>query len=116
MIPFVVTALAVALLTWLLGWWGVAVAALVAGALLWRRRAGAWLVALAAVVAWGSLLVVDSIGGRFATLASSLAGVMRVPAPALLIVALLFAALLAWSAAVVGSEIGRLVRAKPPTD
>jgi hypothetical protein len=116
MIPFVVTAPAVALLTWLLGWWGVVVAALVAGALLWRRRAGAWLVALAAVVAWGSLLVVDSSGGHFATLAASLAGVMRVPAPALMIVALLFAALLAWSAAVVGSEIGRLVRATPPSE
>ena len=58
----------------------------------------------------------DSIGGRFVTLAASLAGVMRVPAPALLIVALLFAALLAWSAAVVGGEIGRLVRAKRPSE
>ena len=116
MISFVITALVVAVLTWLLGWWGVVVAALGAGALLWRRRAGAWLVALAAVVAWGSLLVMDSIGGRFATLAASLAGVMRVPAPALRIVALLFAALLAWSAAVVGGEIGRLVRAKRPSE
>jgi hypothetical protein len=112
MIPLLVTALGVATLTWLLGWWGVVVAALLAGALLQHRRAGAWLIALAAVVAWGSLMLVDSVGGRFAALATSLAGVMRVPAPALLIVALLFAALLAWSAAVVGSEIGRLVRAK----
>ena len=77
MISFVITALVVAVLTWLLGWWGVVVAALGAGALLWRRRAGAWLVALAAVVAWGSLLVMDSIGGRFATLAASLAGGAR---------------------------------------
>ena len=38
------------------------------------------------------------------------------PAPALLIVTLLFAALLAWSAAVVGSEVGRLVRAQRPPD
>jgi hypothetical protein len=59
---------------------------------------------------------VDSIGGRFATLAASLAGVMRVPAPALLLVTLLFAALLAWSAAVVGGEIGRLARAKRPPE
>jgi hypothetical protein len=116
MIPFLVTALGVAALTWLLGWWGVVVAALVAGALLQHRRAGAWLIALAAVVAWGSLLLVDSVGGRFAALATSIAGVMRVPAPALLTVALLFAALLAWSAAVVGSEIGRLVRAKRLTE
>lgn len=116
MISLLATALAVATLTWLLGWWGVVVAALVAGALLQRRRAGAWVVALAAVVGWGSLMLLDSIGGRFATLAASTAGVMRVPAPALLIVTLLFAALLAWSAAVVGSEVGRLVRAQRPPD
>jgi hypothetical protein len=35
--------------------------------------------------------------------------VLRVPAGALLVVTLLFGALLAWSAAVVGSELGRLV-------
>lgn len=108
-----VTALAVGALTWWLGWWGVVVAALVAGALL-GRRAAAWLVALAAVVAWCALFLIDAMGGRFATLASSIAGVMQVPAPALLLVALLFAALLAWSAAVVGSEIARLVRAPRP--
>jgi len=49
-------------------------------------------------------------------LATSIAGVMRVPAPALLIVALLFAALLAWSAAVVGGEIRRLVLATRAPD
>lgn len=116
MIPFIATALAVVALTWLVGWWGVVVAALVAGALLWRRRGGAWLVALAAIVAWGALLVGDAIGGRFAALAVAVAGVMRLPVPVVPIVALLFAALLAWSAAVVGGEIGRLVRAKSPAE
>jgi len=48
-------------------------------------------------------------------LATSLAGVMRAPSAALLVVTLLFGALLAWSAAVVGSEIGRLARAKSPS-
>jgi hypothetical protein len=109
-IPLLATALGVALLTWSLGWWGVVVAALVAGAVLWRRRGVAWLIALATITGWGALILVNSVGGRFATLASSIAGVMRVPPALLVIVTLLFGALLAWSSAVVGSEIGRLAR------
>ena len=109
MIPLLATALGVALLTWALGWWGVVVAALVAGAALSRRRGVAWLVALAAVTGWGALILVNSVGGRFQTLASSIAGVMRFPPALLVIVTLLFGALLAWSAAVLGAEIGRLV-------
>ena len=80
MIALLATALGVALLTWSLGWWGVVVAALVAGAVLGRRRGSAWLVALSAITAWGALILLNSIGGRFATLAASIAGVMRVPA------------------------------------
>jgi hypothetical protein len=109
-IALLATALGVALLTWSLGWWGVVVASLAAGAVLWRRRGSAWLVALASVVAWGALILVSSVGGRFPTLAASIAGVMRVPAALLVIVTLLFGALLAWSAAVLGSEIARLAR------
>lgn len=112
MIALVATALGIAGLTWLFGWWGVVIAALVAGAVIHRRAGVAWLVALAAVVAWGALLAVDMLGGRFPVLAASIGGVLRVPAAALLIVTLLFGALLAWSAAVVGSEIGRLARAR----
>ncbi|PYP80914.1 MAG: hypothetical protein DMD35_03670 [Gemmatimonadetes bacterium] len=114
MLALLATAIAMASLTWLLGWWGIVIAALVAGTLL-RRRGAPWLVALSAIVAWGALLAVDSFGGRFAALATSIAGVMRVPVPALLIVTLLFGALLAWSAAVVGDEIGRRVRSTPPS-
>ena len=114
MLALLGTALAVATLTWLLGWWGVVIAALVAGVVLRQRRGVAWLVALAAVVAWVALLAVDAVGGRFSTLAGSVAGVMRVPVPALLLVTLLFGALLAWSAAVVGSEIGRRARGTTP--
>lgn len=110
MIPLLATALGVALLTWAVGWWGVVVAALVAGAVLSRRRGVAWLVALGAITGWGALILVNSVGGRFATLASSIAGVMRLPSALLVIVTLLFGALLAWSAAVIGSEIGRLAR------
>jgi len=109
-IVFLSCALAIAATTWIVGWWGVAVVGLVAGALLWRRRAIVWSIALAASVAWGALLLLDASSARFGALASSLAGVMRVPAPAIVIVTLLFAALLAWSAAVIGSEMGRVSR------
>ena len=115
MLALLAVAAAVATLSWLLGWWGVAVAALIAGVLLHRRPRAAWLVALAAMVGWTALIVADMIGGRFATLAASIAGVMRVPVPALLVVTLLFGALLAWSAAVVGTEAGRLARGTRPS-
>ena len=115
MIPLLATALGVALLTWSVGWWGVVLGALVAGAVLRRRRGVAWLVALAAITAWGTLILVNSAGGRFPTLASSIAGVMRVPPALLVIVTLLFGALLAWSAAVIGSEIARLARGDSTT-
>lgn len=115
MLAFLAVAAGVATLTWLLGWWGVVVAALIAGVLLRQRNGAAWLVSLAAMAGWSALIVVDMVGGRFSTLAASISGVMRVPAPALLVVTLLFGALLAWSAAVVGSEAGRLARATPPS-
>jgi hypothetical protein len=112
LVALLATAFGIAALTWLLGWWGLVIAALVAGVVLNRRGGAAWLVALAAVVAWGVLLAADTLGGRFPSLAASIAGVLRVPVVALLVVTLLFGALLAWSAAVVGGEIGRLARAK----
>lgn len=115
MLALLAVAAAVATLTWILGWWGVVVAALIAGVLLRRRHGAAWLVALGAMVGWSALIVVDMLGGRFSTLAGSISGVMRVPVPALLVVTLLFGALLAWSAAVVGSEAGRLARAAGPS-
>ena len=115
MLVLLAVAATTAMLTWLVGWWGTVVVALIAGVLLRRRSGAAWLIALGAVVGWSALIVVDMFGGSFSTLAASVAGVMRVPVPALLVVTLLFAALLAWSAAVVGREVGELARATPPS-
>jgi hypothetical protein len=112
MILFVAAALVVALLTWALGWWGVVIAALFVGAAQWQRPGIAWTTALAAVVAWAVLLLVDAAGGRFGAVASTIAGVMQIPAPALVVVTLLFAGLLAWSAAVVGSELAGALRSR----
>jgi hypothetical protein len=98
-------AIAICATTWMFGWWGVVIGALVIGAVAWRRRGIAWITALAAVIGWTLLLIVDAARGHFGALATAIAGVIRIPAVALLAVTLLFAALLAWSSAVVASEI-----------
>jgi hypothetical protein len=96
--------------TWVAGWWGVPLIAAVVGVLLCTRRGIAGLVALAAVIAWSVLILVDGASGRFGVLAGLLGSTLQVPAAALLTVTLLFAALLAWSAAAIGVEIGRVRR------
>jgi hypothetical protein len=96
--------------TWVFGWWGVPLVAAVVGALLYARRGIAGLTALAAVAAWSVLILVDGASGRFGVLASLVGGTLQLPAAALLAVTLLFAALLAWSAAVLGVEVGRMRR------
>lgn len=96
--------------TWVAGWWGVPLVAIVAGALLATRRGIAGLTALAAVIAWSVLILIDGASGRFGVLARVVGATLTLPAGALLMVTLLFAALLAWSAAAVGVEIGRVSR------
>jgi hypothetical protein len=110
MLALLGVAAGVAMVTWLAGWWGVIVAAFVAGVVLHARRGAAWLVALACVVAWGAIIVASSVGGRFAALASAVGGTMGVPAAALVIVTLLFGALLGWSAALLGGELASAIR------
>jgi hypothetical protein len=107
MIVFLAAVVAVCGLTWVVGWWGVVVAALVVGGMWWRRPAIAWIVALAAIAGWGVLLLAKAAGGRFGALTAVVSGVMRIPAAVLMIATLLFAGLLGWSAAVVGGEVAR---------
>ena len=96
--------------TWIVGWWGVPLVAAIVGATLCTRRGIAGLTALAAVVAWSVLILVDGASGRFGALARAVAGTLTLPASVLLAVTLLFSALLAWSAAALGVEIGRVRR------
>jgi hypothetical protein len=108
MIIHLVIAGAVAGLTWLVGWWGVALAALILGYVFRDEGGRAWRVALGAIEGWAILLLIDVVGGPFGRVSATLAGTMSIPAPALLVATLLFPALLAWSAAVVAAEVGRL--------
>lgn len=94
--------------TWLGGWWGVVVISAAAG-IYYRAEGGRpWRVALAAVIAWTLLLLHNALGGPLVHVSSTVASAMGIPAPALLVVMLLLAALLAWSAAIVAAELAQL--------
>lgn len=99
-------AAAVAVSTWMVGWWGVALVALLVGAASRHARAAS-LTALGAAFGWGALLVIDARDGRLMAVATSLGGIFHVPGAALLLLTLCFAALLAWSAAAVGHALRR---------
>jgi hypothetical protein len=114
MIALLVVALAVAVLTWIAGWGAVPLVAVVAGAVHCRRRGISWLIALASAGAWGALVLVDAVPGRVPALVAALGGLLKIPGALLIVVTLLFAALLAWSAAVIGAELGRFVRRDAP--
>jgi hypothetical protein len=104
-IAITLVALLIALATWYLGWLSVPVIALLHG--LWRREV--WPPTLAAVLAWSALLALDALGGRFGALATSVGGVIGVPAAGPVIVTIVFAALLAASAATLGTFVGVVV-------
>lgn len=96
-------------LTWVLGWWGILLAALIIGVVFHEHGGGGWRVGAAASVAWGVLLLADGAAGPLGRVATLLGGVMGVPGIALLLLTLAFPAALAWSAATVAAESRRLV-------
>jgi hypothetical protein len=83
------------------GWWGVAVAAFVWGA--WSGRAGG--VGIAAVCAWGSVLVWTGVIGPLPDLVTALGTIVGAPGWVLVVATLVFPGVLAWSAAVVGGVV-----------
>lgn len=103
-----VVAALVAGATWFVGWWGVAAIALVGGFLYSDDPATPWRAALAGAIGWSLLLGIDAAFGAFGRVAAVLGGAMSIPAPALILMSLLLAALLAWSAATIAVEVGRL--------
>ena len=107
MIFHIVLALSMAGLTWLLGWWGVAVVAVIAGVMYRHENGRRWRVALGATEGWALLLVLDALGGPLGRVTTTLGGAMSIPGPALLLVTLLYPALLGWSGAALASELSR---------
>ena len=104
MAGIVALAAAFALGTWVLGWISTAVIALVFGVAA-ARRSAPWEALLAAVVAWLVLLGVQALGSARGEVARVVGAVVGVPAWAIPVATILFVALLACSAAVVGREI-----------
>ncbi len=102
-----IVALSSAGATWILGWWGVAIVAVLAGVVQRANSGRPWRVALGCAAGWGLLLALDAIGGRFVRLTSVVAGVVAIPAVALIIAAILFPALIGWSGATVGALISQ---------
>ncbi len=106
---FVTLSLAVALATWGFGWWSIVVCA---AAWTWIRRSDAaapLMAAAAAALAWGGLLVVQSLSGPVGRVADVVGEAMQVGAIPLLILTLAFPALIA------GATAG-LVRGLPSRD
>jgi hypothetical protein len=92
-------ALVTAVATWFLGWWSVPV---VCALYSFMRPAGSRPVrdaALGAMLGWAALFAWQVSHPSFGRLSNALAGVFPVPAPVLMLVAVLFIGLLAGAAA-----------------
>lgn len=109
MIFVIFVAAAIAALTWVIGWVGVLLAALIVGFVFYREGGGGWRIALAAALAWTALLLADAASGPFGALSAMLGGVLRLPGAVLVLLTLAFPAALAWSAATVVAEVRRML-------
>jgi hypothetical protein len=103
MIFVAIIALATALCTWVLGWWAVAIVAIIAGVLHRHENGRPWRVALGCLAGWALLMLVDLAAGPMRNVATVVSGAMSIPSSALLLVTLLFPALIGWSGATLGA-------------
>lgn len=105
-----VTALVIAVGTWLLGWLAVPFIAAIAGAMLAGRSRASLVIALAAGLAWSALLGVDAFSGHLLALAGVLGRIFPLPWPLLVVVTITYVMLMAWSSAVIGEAVRRAVK------
>src|SRR5678815_2528575 len=105
MILHLLIAISMAGLTWVPGWWGVAVGAVILGYVFRSEGGRAWRVALGAMEGWLLLLAIDVMFGPLGVVATTVGGAMSIPGPALLFVTLLYPALIGWSGAALAAEI-----------
>ena len=99
-------AAAFALGTWILGWWAVPLLGAVWGIM--RRGHPRFVGAFAAAaVAWLALLAFDATSGSLGRLLTVMGGIFSIPAPLMLVVTVLYAALLAGCAAQVSGTSRR---------
>ena len=103
---FVGAVVAIALGTWVVGWWVVPVVGAVWG---WVKRvdpATPLLAGLAGMVGWGLLLAVSASGAPAGSVSSVVGQAMRVGPGALMALTLAYPGLLAASAAAVARAVG----------
>ena len=105
LLRFVLVAGAFAAATAALGWWGVPLVGAALGVITARERGGALLAAVAAMTAWGALLLWDATRGPLGHLAEVLAGVLTIRPIGVYAVTLCFAGLLALTAALVARGV-----------
>lgn len=102
--------MAAALLTVLaslvVGWWGVVPVALVMSGAPTRLALSAAMMSLAAALGWGVLIARHAMRGDLGAWLARSGAIFGVPGPALVVLALLFAALLAWSTATLVQGLG----------
>lgn len=114
MIDIIVLAVAFAAGTLFVGWWSIPAIALVWGWLVGPARRPATRAAAGVAVAWIAFLMHDAMRGPVGKLARTLGALMHLPSVVLVVVTVLFAIILAWSAAIVGSESAPASRAGRP--
>lgn len=99
-------AVALAIGTWLLGWWAVPLLGAAWGVL--QRGRPRFLTAFgAAVLAWALLLALDAVPGSLGRLTTVLGGIFMMPGAVLVVVMLLYAGLLAGCAAQVSGAFAQ---------
>jgi hypothetical protein len=111
----IILAVMVTVATWFLGWWTVPVLAAIAGALWWDHEHVGRDVGIGAAMGWALLIAYAGSSGRLVPLARALGGVLFLPWPLLIVVALAFPAVLAWSATTVSATVARFVATRRTT-
>lgn len=110
-IDIIVLGVAFAAGTFFVGWWSIPIIALAWGWLVGPKRRPAVRAAVGAALAWMGFLAYDTVRGPIGRLARTLGELMHLPAVVVVGVTLLFAIILAWSAAIVGAETAPKSRA-----
>lgn len=98
----VIGAVGFGLATAYIGWWTVPLLALLLG-----MRLGAGAVGLAAVLGWAGLLARDAVAAPLLPYAGRLGGLFGLPGWSLVLLTVVFAGLLAWSAAALIDSLRR---------
>lgn len=83
--------------TWLAGWWAILILAALWGWFRWKEPV--WRAALAAALVWGAFLLLAGPALTLIKLFDRLGRIFPAPGPAIALLSVVYAAVLAWAAA-----------------